>query len=135
MSLESPYTQTTNFVKTTVLPVYLSHQSSPEDDQYFWAYHICIENLGRETIQLCTRHWIILDAYGYRQEIKGEGVVGEMPTLKPGESFEYTSGTPLSTASGIMMGYYEMKKLNGETFLVDIPAFSLDSPHQPVLLN
>jgi len=135
MSLDPVYTQTTNFVKITVFPIYLDSQSSPEDNHYLWAYHIRIENLGTETIQLRTRHWIITDAYGRRQEIKGAGVVGETPTIKPGESFEYTSGTPLSTPSGIMMGHYEMEKLNGETFLVDIPAFSLDSPHQAVLLN
>jgi ApaG protein len=94
-----------------------------------------IENLSTETIQLKKRHWIITDAYGRRQEIKGAGVIGENPTILPGEVFEYTSGTPLSTPSGIMVGQYEMEKLNGETFLVDIPAFSLDSPYQPILLN
>lgn len=135
MSLDPVYTQTTNFVKITVFPIYLDSQSSPEENHYLWAYHVRIENLGTETIQLRTRHWIITDAYGRRQEIKGAGVVGEHPTIKPGESFEYTSGTPLSTPSGIMMGHYEMEKLSGETFLVDIPAFSLDSPHQAVLLN
>lgn len=135
MSLEPVYTQTTNFVKITVFPIYLDSQSSPEENHYLWAYHVRIENLGTETIQLRTRHWIITDAYGRRQEIKGTGVIGETPTIKPGENFEYTSGTPLSTPSGIMMGHYEMEKLNGETFLVDIPAFSLDSPHQAVLLN
>lgn len=135
MSLDPVYTQTTNFVKITVFPIYLDSQSSPEENHYLWAYHVRIENLGTEIIQLRTRHWIITDAYGRRQEIKGSGVVGENPTIKPGESFEYTSGTPLSTPSGIMMGQYEMEKLSGETFLVDIPAFSLDSPHQAILLN
>jgi len=135
MSQEPVYTKTTNFVKITVLPIYLDSQSEPEENHYLWAYHIKIENLRSESIQLRTRHWIITDAYGRRQEIKGGGVVGEQPTIKAGEIFEYTSGTPLPTPSGIMMGEYEMEKPNGETFLVEVPAFSLDSPHQPVLLN
>ena len=135
MSLDPVYTQTTKFVKITVFPIYLDGQSSPEENHYLWAYHVHIENLSAETIQLKKRHWIITDAYGRRQEIKGAGVIGENPTILPGEVFEYTSGTPLSTPSGIMVGQYEMEKLNGETFLVDIPAFSLDSPYQPILLN
>ncbi len=135
MSLDPVYTQTTEFVKITVFPIYLDGQSSPEENHYLWAYHVRIENLSTETIQLKKRHWIITDAYGRRQEIKGAGVIGENPTILPGEVFEYTSGTPLSTPSGIMVGQYEMEKLNGETFLVDIPAFSLDSPYQPILLN
>ncbi|WP_084756074.1 Co2+/Mg2+ efflux protein ApaG, partial [Candidatus Paracaedibacter symbiosus] len=104
------YTQTTNFVKVTVFPIYLENQSSPEENHYLWAYHVHIENLGTETIQLRSRHWTITDAYGRRQEIRGGGVVGEHPTIKPGAAFEYTSGTPLSTPSGIMMGQYEMEK-------------------------
>lgn len=135
MSSEPVYTQTTKFVKITVFPIYLENQSSPEDNHYLWAYHVCIENLGQETVQLKTRHWIITDAYGRRQEIRGVGVVGENPTILPGESFEYTSGTPLTTPSGIMMGEYEMEKMDGEVFMVEVPAFSLDSPYQPFLLN
>lgn len=135
MSFDLSYTQTTDFVKVVVFPIYLESQSSPEENHYLWAYHVRIENLGRETIQLRTRHWIITDAYGRQQEIHGSGVIGEHPVIKPGAVFEYTSGTPLSTPSGVMMGHYEMAKLNGEIFLVDIPAFSLDSPHQPVILN
>lgn len=135
MSQDPVYTKTTNFVKVTVFPIYLDSQSEPEENHYLWAYHIKIENLGTETIQLRTRHWTITDAFGRRQEIKGGGVVGEQPMIKAGESFEYTSGTPLSTPSGIMMGEYEMEKPNGESFFVEVPAFSLDSPHQPILLN
>ena len=135
MSLDSAYTQTTKLVKITVFPIYLESQSSPEDNHYLWAYHVRIENLSLDTLQLKKRYWVITDAYGRRQEINGIGVVGENPTIFPGKSFEYISGTPLSTPSGIMVGQYEMEKLNGESFLVDIPAFSLDSPHQPILLN
>lgn len=135
MNLEPAYSQTTNFVKITVLPVYLDAQSEPEDNHYLWAYHVRIDNLGKETIQLKKRYWLITDAYGRRQEINGKGVVGENPIILPGESFEYTSGTPLTTPSGIMMGHYEMEKMDGESFIVDIPAFSLDSPYQAHLIN
>jgi ApaG protein len=94
-----------------------------------------IENCGHETVQLRRRHWRITDNRGQVQEVRGPGVVGEQPVLRPGESFEYTSGTPLATPSGIMVGTYDMETRNGETFAVDIPAFSLDSPHQPVRIN
>lgn len=135
MNSEPAYTQTTNFVKITVLPVYLDAQSEPEENHYLWAYHVRIENLGVETIQLKNRYWLITDAYGRRQEINGKGVVGENPIILPGESFEYTSGTPLTTPSGIMEGHYEMEKMDGENFVVEIPVFSLDSPYQPRLIN
>ena len=88
-----------------------------------------IENHGDETVQLLNRHWQITDADGNLQEVRGEGVVGKQPVLQPGEAFEYASGTPLTTPSGIMVGTYHMKSKNGEDFDVDIPAFSLDSPH------
>ena len=82
-----------------------------------------------------TRHWRITDSLGRVQEVRGAGVVGEQPILKPGESFRYTSGTPLPTPSGIMAGTYGMANASGERFEVEIPAFSLDSPHQPVNLH
>src|SRR5882757_2683667 len=87
------------------------------------------------TVQLRRRHWRITDALGRMQEVKGAGVVGEQPILGPGEMFEYTSGTPLPTPSGIMVGSYEMETKAGESFDVAVPAFSLDSPHQPIRLN
>jgi len=129
------YCQTTRRIKITVEPHYLEDQSSPGDDHFVWAYHIKIENEGEETVRLVNRHWRITDAHGRLQEVRGAGVVGEQPVLEPGESFEYTSGTPLSTPSGIMVGIYEMESSGGERFDVDIPAFSLDSPHQAVQLN
>src|SRR3546814_9636376 len=104
-------------------------------DLYVWAYQVRIENIGRETVQLRNRYWQITDAFGRVQEVRGPGVVGEQPVLQPGESFEYTSGTPLQTPSGIMVGTYEMEAADGNHFDVDIPAFSLDSPHQPVQIN
>jgi ApaG protein len=129
------YSATTREIKVTVKPFYLEDQSSPPDDHYVWAYQVRIENHGSETVQLRRRHWRITDAMGRLQEVKGAGVVGEQPVLNPGEAFEYTSGTPLPTPSGIMVGSYEMETKAGESFAVDIPAFSLDSPHQAIRLN
>lgn len=129
------YSKTTRSIKVTVKPFYLEDQSSPSDDHYVWAYHVRIENRGRETVQLRRRHWQITDNRGQLQEVRGPGVVGEQPVLQPGQSFEYTSGTPLATPSGIMVGSYEMQTPAGESFAVQIPAFSLDSPHQPMRLN
>ena len=124
------YNATTKSIKITVNPKYLEGQSEPSCDHYVWAYSVRIENHGDETVQLCTRHWRITDAFGYLQEVHGDGVVGEQPILHPGDSFEYTSGSPLSTPSGIMNGSYQMKTEEGVRFDVEIPAFSLDSPYQ-----
>jgi ApaG protein len=129
------YAETTRFIKVTVKPFYLEDQSSPGENHYVWAYHVRIENQGQETVQLRRRHWRITDGLGRVQEVRGPGVVGEQPVLGPGESFEYTSGTPLATPSGVMVGSYEMETPGGESFRVRIPAFSLDSPHQTVRLN
>ncbi len=129
------YTATTRAIRVTVKPAYLEDQSSPSDDHYVWAYHVVIENMGTESVQLLTRHWQITDGMGRLQEVRSAGVVGEQPHLPPGESFEYTSGTPLPTPSGIMVGSYGMASTSGERFDVDIPAFSLDSPYQQVHLH
>ena len=117
------------------MPTYLEPQSSPGSSQYFWAYRVIIENLGQETVQLLSRHWMITNARGEFTEIKGAGVVGKQPVLKPGESYEYTSGANLNTASGMMGGAYQMETEGGERFDIEIPTFSLDSPNQSVLLN
>jgi ApaG protein len=129
------YDATTQSIRVTVKPIYLEEQSSPDENHFVWAYQVRIENLGEETVQLINRYWQITDSTGRSQEVRGAGVVGEQPTLRPGESFEYTSGTPLTTPSGIMVGTYEMKGLDGRHFEVAVPAFSLDSPHQAVRLN
>ena len=129
------YASKTREIDVMVEPVYLEEQSSPTENHYVWAYHIRIRNEGKEQVQLLHRHWEITDAQGRRQEVKGSGVVGKQPVLKPGETFEYTSGTPLTTPSGIMVGTYQMESVSGEQFVVDIPAFSLDSPHQPIRLH
>ncbi|HWK46270.1 MAG TPA: Co2+/Mg2+ efflux protein ApaG [Stellaceae bacterium] len=129
------YSETTHSIKVTVQTFFLEDQSSPREDHYVWAYVVRIENLGAETVKLKTRHWRITDATGRMQEVRGEGVVGDKPVLAPGESYQYRSGTPLTTPSGIMVGSYGMQTEAGEAFDVAIPAFSLDSPHQPVQLH
>ena len=129
------YSATTKAIRVSVKPIFLDDQSTPSEDHYVWAYQVTIENTGGETVQLLNRHWRITDAHGRMQEVKGEGVVGEQPRLGPGELFEYTSGTPLTTPSGLMMGSYEMEDEGGQRFDIDIPAFSLDSPYQARQLN
>ena len=125
------YSKTTRGVRVTVRSFYLEDQSQPQENHYVWAYRVRIENRGRETVQLLRRTWEITDARGRTQHVHGAGVVGEQPTLEPGESFEYTSGTPLETPSGFMVGAYHMTvPASGELFDVAIPAFSLDSPHE-----
>jgi ApaG protein len=123
------YEAITDGIKVTVRPVFLEDQSQPEQNHYVWAYHVRIENLGERTVQLLNRHWRITDAAGRTQEVRGPGVVGEQPILKTGEFFEYTSGTPLATPSGMMAGTYEMEDREGRLIEVEVPTFSLDSPH------
>ena len=129
------YSATTKAITVTVKPVYLEDQSEPDEEHFVWAYQVRIENNGGSTVQLRSRYWNITDANGLVQEVRGSGVVGEQPILEPGESFEYTSGTPLATPSGVMVGSYQMQTDHGDRFDVEIPAFSLDSPHQVVNLN
>ena len=129
------YSETTRDIHVSVIPQYLPDQSAPEDGRYVWAYTVRIENQGTETVQLRTRYWRITDALGTSHEVRGEGVVGEQPVLNPGEAFEYTSGTPLATPSGMMMGSYEMETQAGDFFDATVPAFSLDSPHERIHLN
>lgn len=125
------YTKITRGIRISVRSYYLADQSNPDDHHYVWAYRVKIENAGRESVQLLRRTWQITDAHGRTQHVHGAGVVGEQPMLEPGECFEYTSGTPLDTPSGFMVGAYHMViPSSGENFDVAIPAFSLDSPHQ-----
>jgi ApaG protein len=129
------YSAITRSIRVSVKPVFLDEQSSPSEEHYVWAYQVRIENDGSETVQLINRHWHITDEMGRIQEVRGAGVVGEQPTLQPGESFEYTSGTPLDSPSGIMVGSYEMETATGERFDVAVPPFSLDSPYRSRKLN
>ena len=124
------YSKTTRDIRVSVRSSFLADQSRPDEGRFMWAYHIRIENLGREAVQLLRRTWHITDAHGRTQTVKGAGVIGQQPVLEPGEAFEYTSGTPLETPSGFMTGAYHMvATASGEAFDVAIPAFSLDSPH------
>jgi ApaG protein len=125
------YSRTTRDVEVSVRTFFLADQSQPDENHYVWAYRVKIENHGTEPVQLLRRTWQITDARGRTQHVHGPGVVGQQPLLEPGESFEYTSGTPLDTPSGFMVGAYHMViPSSGENFDVAIPAFSLDSPHQ-----
>ena len=136
MSEPGAFTAVTRGVRVTVRTFYLVDQSDPEEGRYVWAYRVRIGNEGRESVQLLKRTWHITDALGRTQHVHGDGVVGEQPALEPGEVFEYTSGTPLATPSGFMRGLYHMvTTASGEPFDVEIPAFSLDSPHGRGALN
>ena len=117
----------THGIQVDVAARFVPEQSTPERGEWFFAYQITISNLSDRTVQLVSREWRITDATGQTQRVHGPGVVGEQPVLEPGDSFEYTSGTPLSTPSGIMVGDYGMETAEGQRFTVAIPAFSLDS--------
>ncbi len=112
----------------TVKTAYIPTQSDPENSQFVFAYTITIHNNGTEGAKLLTRHWIITDAHGNTQEVKGEGVLGQQPHLAPGETYEYTSGTILNTPVGCMKGSYQMISDTGEAFDAEIPLFSLAIP-------
>ena len=132
---EFPYETETYGVVVRVLPEYMAERSSPDDREFFWRYTVEIENGIDEIIQLISRHWIITDAKGRTQEVRGDGVVGEQPKLGPGERYVYAGGCPLTEPSGMMMGSYRMRREDGEEFNVKIPAFSLDSPFNRSMLN
>ncbi len=129
------YQAVTRHIEVTVTPKFLPERSSQEKSYFFWAYTIEISNRSKETVQLKTRHWRITDAFGRVQEVRGAGVVGEEPVLEPGASFEYTSGVPLPTPSGFMVGTYGMVSSEGERFDIAIPPFSLDSPEAKRTIN
>ena len=129
------YSKKTRKINITVNPYFLDDQSEPDEQHFVWAYQVTIDNQGNEKVQLKNRYWKIIDSNGSEQEVKGEGVVGEQPILNPGEKFEYTSGTPLSTPSGFMEGYYEMETNKGSKFDASIPLFSLDIPYTSNQIN
>lgn len=129
------YEKTTRGIRVSVEPDFLADQSEPFDDHYVWAYTVRIDNESGDIVRLTNRRWQITDSRGRTEIVSGEGVVGEQPVLKPGEAFEYTSGAPLTTPSGLMVGEYSMETEGGESFNVAIPAFSLDSPHEVIQLN
>ena len=126
---------TTGGIIVSVETTYIEKDSDPDNQYFVWAYRIKIENNSADTVQLMSRHWIITDAQGRQQEVRGAGVVGEQPVLAPGASFSYSSGTPLQTPSGFMRGTYAMRADNGREFDIEIPAFSLDCPHDEAQLH
>ncbi len=122
------FEETTRSIRVAVTPTFLGDQSDPNESRYLWAYHITIENRGRESVQLLTRHWHITDARGRVREVEGPGVIGQQPVILPGRKHEYSSGVPLDTPSGFMTGTYRMKGAGGDEFDIKIPLFSLESP-------
>ncbi len=130
-----PYEATTRGIRIRVEPKYMDEQSSPEDSHFVWSYAVEISNDGGETVQLKSRVWRITDALGRTEEVRGAGVVGQTPVIEPGKVFNYTSGCPLKTPQGIMVGSYQMTDEAGQLFDVAIPAFSLDSPYTRRSMN
>lgn len=124
------YERETRHIRVAVKPSYLDDQSDPEDRHFVWSYTVTIENRGSEPVQLLSRYWNITDGFGHVKEVRGPGVVGAQPVIAPGEKFQYTSGCPLPTASGMMVGRYQMKAASGEAFEAEIPAFLLESPYE-----
>lgn len=124
------YERTTHGIRVAVTPAFLDDQSDPVEGEFLWSYTVTIENKGSETVQLLSRYWHITDGDGHVHEVRGPGVVGAQPVLEPGQVFQYTSGCPLPTASGYMMGRYQMRSASGEAFEAEIPAFVLESPHE-----
>lgn len=115
-------------IRIGVKTAYIPEQSDPASDRYVFAYTITIANHGTASAQLISRHWVITDAEQKEQEVRGLGVVGEQPFLKPGESFEYTSGTSMTTPVGTMRGSYQMVAEDGQKFDAEVPEFTLSMP-------
>ncbi len=129
------YSETTDGIEVSVEPFFMPERSEPDENRYFWAYRVTIANQSQASVKLLSRYWRIVDAQGKVDEVRGRGVVGEQPELEPGDSYQYTSGCPLTTPSGIMQGRYTMADKDGRQFDVAIPAFSLDLPAQKRALN
>jgi ApaG protein len=122
------YTSTTKNISVTVEPRYMADRSDPSEQRFFWAYTVEIANSGSAAVQILARHWIITDANGKREDVRGIGVVGEQPVIEPGHAFDYVSGCPLNTPSGAMEGRYHMVGADGGGFAVAIPRFPLIAP-------
>lgn len=129
------YRAVTHDIEVSVEPFYMEDQSDPDDNRYVWGYRVTIVNNSDRTVQLLSRYWHITDENGHVEEVEGPGVVGEQPVLDPGDSFQYSSGCPLSAPSGVMVGRYQMEDEKGAPFEIDIPAFSLDLPDKARTLN
>jgi ApaG protein len=129
------YSAVTRNITVSVVPFYIEERSNPDENRYVWGYRVTIDNQSNDRVQLLSRYWHITDGTGRVEEVRGAGVVGDQPELNPGDSYQYTSGCPLSTPSGFMVGRYTMRNKRGELFEVDIPAFSLDLPDKPRTVN
>jgi ApaG protein len=129
------YEQRTDDVVIRVEPEFLAEQSNPRDSRFIWAYTVEIDNQSEHDLTVTERFWQIADSRGQVQEVRGDGVVGETPTVKAGTVFRYTSGAPLTAPSGMMRGSYRMTAEGGESFEVAVPTFLLDSPHEGLILN
>lgn len=127
------YSAVTRNIIVTVKPFYMEDRSEPDENRYVWGYRVTIDNQSDDAVKLLSRYWNITDGGGKVEEVRGDGVVGEQPELDPGDSYQYTSGCPLSTPSGFMVGRYTMQTKSGEEFDIAIPAFSLDLPGKPRL--
>lgn len=127
--------QTTKNILVSVMPAYIDERSKPEEGLYFWAYRVTIKNNSENSIQILKRFWQISNNMGQIETVEGEGIVGEKPHINPGDFYEYTSGCPLNTNSGIMVGQYEAIHQNGKKLMIDIPAFSLDLPDSNPVYN
>lgn len=130
-----PYSAETDGIVVKVRPSFLAGQSDPDENRWVWAYQVEIVNLTPAPVQLMARRWLITDGLGRTEEVRGPGVVGEQPVIRPGDSYSYASGCPLSTPSGSMAGAYTMTDEAGCSFEAEIPAFSLDVPGERRVLN
>jgi ApaG protein len=130
MAMLFPNVATTRDIAVRVAVSFLAEQSDPGTGRWFWSYHVRIENGSDRSVQLLSRHWHIMDGRGTIHEVQGEGVVGEMPLIPPGGSFDYVSGCPLDTPSGAMSGSYRMVDEDGSAFDIAIPRFQLVSPSE-----
>lgn len=130
-----PYSAETDGIVVKVRPSFLAGQSDPDENRWVWAYQVEIVNLTPAPVQLVARRWLITDGLGRTEEVRGPGVVGEQPVIRPGDSYSYASGCPLSTPSGSMAGAYTMTDEAGRSFEAEIPAFSLDVPGERRVLN
>ena len=129
------YRKVTHEIEITVEPRFLPEHSSADNRRYVWSYTVTVRNLSRHAVRLRSRHWVITNANGEVEEVRGAGVVGEQPLIEPETAFTYTSGCPLTTPSGIMVGSYAMEGPDGARFSVEIPAFSLDLPDARPTMN
>jgi len=123
------YLQTTGDITVRVQPKFMETDSDPSSGRFLWSYTVEIANGGPYAVQVLSRFWQITDGNGQIEEVAGKGVIGKQPVIEPGDTFSYTSGAPLRTPSGIMGGRYSVRDDNGTVYDVEIPAFSLDSPH------